>query len=132
MRPAPYENEGKGLCFLTGQGRPWVRVNANEPETGTVGYVAMDSLAPEIAKLLHKLKINGRKGLGFYTLRHCFETQAGESRDQVAVDSIMGHVDSSMAANYRHRISDDRLRDVVAVVHDWLFSAVPEKEGGAA
>ena len=41
------------------------------------------------------------------------ETIGGESsRDQVAVDAIMGHVDPSMAAVYRGGISDERFRAV--------------------
>jgi integrase len=71
--------------------------------------------------LLKRLKINGRKRLGFYTLRHNFETVAGGSKDQVAVDSLMGHVDNSMAARYREEIGDDRLRAVVQHVRKWLF-----------
>ena len=63
-----------------------------------------------------------RKGAGFYTLRHVFETIGGESRDQVAVDAIMGHERGDMASVYRERISDDRLRHVVETVHEWLFS----------
>ena len=63
--------------------------------------------------------INGNRA--FYSLRHTFETQAGESRDQPAVDLVMGHSDSSMAANYRHGISDQRLQDVVNVVRSWLW-----------
>src|SRR5688572_945039 len=46
------------------------------------------------------------------------ETVGGGCRDQVAVDAIMGHVDPSMGANYRHNIGDDRLTDHI---HDWLF-----------
>ena len=76
-------------------------------------------MAQEFSKLLKLLDINGRRG--FYGFRHTFETQAGESRDQIAVDHLMGHSDNSMAANYRHDISDARLRDVVAVVHRWLW-----------
>lgn len=38
----------------------------------------------------------------------------------------MGHVDSSMAGQYRERISDERLRDVVDVVQKWLWPEDPE------
>jgi hypothetical protein len=44
--------------------------------------------------------------------RHTFETIGGESRDQVAVNHIMGHADNSMAGVYRERIQR-RLRAVV-------------------
>ena len=71
--------------------------------------------------MVKRLDINGRKGLGFYTLRHTFATIAGESRDQVAVNAIMGHVDNSMAGVYRERISDERLIAVTDTVHQWLF-----------
>ena len=77
-------------------------------------------ISKEFRKLLDKLKLY-RRGLGFYALRHTFETIAGESRDQVAVNFIMGHADASMAGVYRERISDDRLGDVVNVVRGWLF-----------
>ena len=45
-------------------------------------------------------------------------------QDQVAVDSIMGHVDPSMGAVYRETIGDARLKAVTDAVHAWLFSAV--------
>jgi integrase len=63
-----------------------------------------------------------RKGRGFYGLRHTFETVAGESRDQVATNLIMGHVDSSMASVYRERVDDARLLAVVNYVRTWLFA----------
>ncbi len=107
------------LCFLTKQGNPWVRVQQKADDSGKL--VPIDALSQRFANLLGKLKINGRRGLGFYTLRHVFETIAGESRDQVAVNAIMGHVDTSMAAVYRERISDERLQAVVEVVRQWLF-----------
>jgi integrase len=59
--------------------------------------------------------------LSFYALRHTFETIAGGSRDQVAVDAVMGHADYSMAGEYRERIEDDRLEAVAAHVRKWLF-----------
>lgn len=59
----------------------------------------------------------------FGYFRHTFETVAGGSRDQVAVNAIMGHVDDSMAAEYRESIEDDRLEAVAAHVHNWLFKS---------
>ena len=72
-------------------------------------------------KLLDQLKLH-RPGLGFYALRHTFETIAGGSRDQVAVNHIMGHADQSMAEVYREHIEDDRLVAVTDHVWDWLFA----------
>ena len=62
-----------------------------------------------------------RPGLNFYALRHTFETIGGESRDQPAVDHIMGHARDDMASVYREKISDERLRAVTDKVHAWLF-----------
>jgi len=141
VRPTPADASSRGLVFLTRLGNAWVRVKEKEKPTPTSDdekrddkiAVPIDAISGEFKKVLHALGINGRRGIGFYTARHTFETMAGESRDQVAVDSIMGHVDSSMAANYRHRISDERLKAVVETVWSWLFSPTPEvkTEGGA-
>lgn len=57
----------------------------------------------------------------FGYFRHTFETVAGGSRDQVAVNAVMGHVDDSMAAEYRECIEDDRLEAVATHVRRWLF-----------
>jgi integrase len=62
-----------------------------------------------------------RERVGFYSLRHAFETIAGGSKDPVAVDLIVGHTDGSMAAHYRERIDDARLRAVVDHVRAWLW-----------
>ncbi|MEX0717954.1 MAG: tyrosine-type recombinase/integrase [Planctomycetaceae bacterium] len=124
-RPEPKDSEDFGLAFVSREGRRFVRL---EPKIGTTDiFVRRDSIGERFRKLLHKLGINGRKGLGFYTLRRNFETVGGESRDQVAVDSVMGHVDGSMAAIYRQGISDDRLRAVVETVRAWLWPAEGER-----
>lgn len=125
IRPVAADPADDGLCFLTSHGNPWVRVRVTIKEDGTEKHVPLDALGQRFVTLLKVLKINGRRGLGFYTLRHVFETIAGESRDQVAVSAIMGHVDSSMGAVYRERISDERLRAVVDTVRGWLW---PEKD----
>jgi integrase len=101
--------DASGFVFLTSRGSPWAKDSYDNP------------LSKETIRLLKALHINGRKGLGFYTLRHVFETIGGEAKDQVAVDAIMGHARDDMASVYRERISDDRLRAVVSHVHTWLF-----------
>jgi hypothetical protein len=99
---------------------------------------ADDAIAKATAKLLKDLGIY-RKGVTFYALRHTFETIAGGCRDQVAVDAVMGHVDASMAAEYREHIEDERLKAVVELVHGWLFGrpaagkkATPKKKSQPA
>lgn len=74
-----------------------------------------------ICKRFQQIRKNAfvHKG-GFYWFRHTFATIGGESLDQVAVDSIMGHVDPSMSAVYRHEISDKRLLHVTETVRSWL------------
>lgn len=123
LRPEPADQADADLCFLTKRGNRWVRTARKDSDDPSApeSYTAEDAISKRFGKLLHTLGINGRRGLGFYTLRHVFETIGGESRDQVAVDAIMGHVDSSMAGVYRERISDDRLQAVVATVRAWVF-----------
>jgi integrase len=111
-RPEPEDPADAGLVFLTKRGLRWAKVTRDNPVT------------KEAAKLLRRLGINGRKGLGFYTLRHTFRTVADEAKDQPAADYIMGHEVASMSSVYRERISEDRLRAVADHVRGWLFGPV--------
>jgi integrase len=111
-RPDPKKQEHRGLVFVTIHGGVWYK---DRLEGGPISQ--------ETGKLLKALGINGRKGLGFYTLRHTFRTVADESKDQPAVDFIMGHADDSMAGLYREKISDARLRAVTDHVRGWLFGS---------
>ncbi len=60
--------------------RGWTRMNDN----GTV----VCGVTQQFRKLLKSSGINGERG--FYCLRRGFETIGGDSRDQVAVDFVMG------------------------------------------
>ena len=97
--------------FITKYGSPWLKNTPDNP------------ISKEIAKRLTELGIR-RPGVNFYALRHTFETIGSESRDQVAVDSIMGHAPDTddMASVYRERISDERFRAVTEYVRGWLFA----------
>jgi integrase len=108
-RPEPKDPADAGLVFLTKYGAPWARKSEGS------------RVSKETKKLLHELKINGRKGLGFYTLRHVFRTIADEAKDQPATDYIMGHKSNHMASHYRETISDERLRAVTDYVRTWLY-----------
>ncbi len=117
-RPIAKSTDDDELCFLTRTGQKWVRVQQHR-DSGA--FVSLDPLSQRFSRLLKAMKLNGRRGLGFYTLRHVFETIGGESKDQVAVNAIMGHVDATMGGVYRERISDARLRAVTDTVREWLY-----------
>ena len=93
---------------------PWTRETSTNPVT------------KEFGKVLDTLKLH-RPGMGFYGLRHTFETIGGASTDQIAVNHIMGHTDNTMAGLYRERIENGRLEAVVNHVHSWLFAKSREK-----
>jgi integrase len=113
VRPTPKDPEDAGLFFVTKYGGSW----AKETEGGPV--------AKETKKLLNKLGISGRKGLGFYTLRHVFRTVADAAKDQPATDFIMGHEVQHMSAVYRETIEDGRLKAITDHVRGWLFPGQP-------
>jgi integrase len=115
IRPTPSDDADAALLFITRRGSRWVRAKGEKA-------VWIDSIGLEFNKVLHVLNLK-RPGLAFYALRHTLETIASETRDQPAVDAIMGHAaaGNDMAAVYRERIGDDRLRAVVDHVRGWLL-----------
>lgn len=122
LRPKAKDPADEGLLFLTRRGQRWVTLN----DDGS----PKDAIGQEFNKLLVTLALK-RSRVGFYAFRHGFETIAGETADQVAVDRIMGHVPQGMSAAYRERIGNDRLNRVVNHVHDWLFAA-STNDGGSS
>ncbi|HTQ37852.1 MAG TPA: tyrosine-type recombinase/integrase [Pirellulales bacterium] len=113
-RPEPKDEALRDYVFLTKYGQPWAKDTMANP------------VSAEFRKLLDSLGLK-REGLSFYTIRHTFATEASNCLDQVAVNLIMGHVDSSMAAQYRERVEDARLVKVTNHVHRWLFNSKPKK-----
>jgi hypothetical protein len=109
-RPAHRAEEAAGLVFITKYGQSWFKETADNP------------VSKEMTKLLKELRMH-RAGLGFYALRHTFETIGGETDRQTAVDFIMGHAPrgDDMSAVYRERIRDERLKAVTDYVRGWLF-----------
>jgi integrase len=113
-RPKPKDAADAGLLFITKYGQSWSKDDNAGP------------LTQAMKKLLRQLDINGRKGLGFYTLRHTFRTVADEAKDQPACDFCMGHECPHMSTLYRETISDERLRAVSEHVRKWLFTVADE------
>jgi integrase len=109
IRPQPADEEAGKLVFLSPEGASLFSI-----KTGVTQAVGKG-----ITRVLKALKIKGCKN--FYALRHTFETVAGESRDQAAVDHVMGHVRNDVASAYRELISDERLAAVAATVREWLY-----------
>lgn len=106
------EDVDDDICFLTSHGKPvWWETDAG---------AKCDNVGKSFLKVIRKLGLS-KPGRGYYSLRRTFETVAGNSRDQVAVNYAMGHVDDSMAAVYRQGIDDQRLIDVAEHVREWLF-----------
>jgi integrase len=113
LRPTPKAAEHAVLVFITKYGQSWAKDTADQ------------TLAKEFGKLLRALQINGRRGFGFYILRHTFRTVADATKDQPAVDYCMGHEVPHMSSIYRETISDERLKAVSDHVRAWLFEAQP-------
>jgi len=101
--------------FMTRIGKPWSKSSSStNPISQAFSKLARaENLAP---------------GSGFYGLRRTFETIAGESCDQVAVDHVMGHQSPCMGTNYRREMRDGRLEKVSDTVRRWLYQATGERE----
>lgn len=113
-RVIPRVSENDDLCFLTSHGRPvwWKSDRGN----------AMDNVGKSFTKAVKACKSH-KPGRGFNSLRRTYETVAGNSKDQIAVNFAMGHSDDSMATVYRQGIDDQRLIDVAMHVHNWFFGS---------
>ena len=120
LRPKP-RDEADADCVFLNRGRRRLIVSTTTSHR--------DGLTEAFGKLLRELGINGRKGLGYYSLRHTFATIGLQGGDRDAVRSLMGHAAHDMLSAYDETgPSDDRLRAVTEHVRNWLFAQL---EGGA-
>jgi integrase len=120
-RPTPKDEADVGLAFLTHHGAKWIREGK---KAGSEAVYFNDYIGREFDKLLMRLKLKQRGG--FYNLRHTFRTEAGVSKDERAIDSIMGHSRGDMGSLYTERIDDGRLQAVASVVREWLWPRAEE------
>jgi len=108
QRPKPASQEAAEFVFLNARGKPWT------------GSDRQNLVTRRFRAILDRLGFY-RPGLGFCTCRHVFATIAGDTGDQVAVNYVIGHSDTSIASVHRERIADSRLRGVSDHVRRWLF-----------
>jgi integrase len=81
-----------------------------------------DYVSSQFRAVLRELGINGRRGIGFYSLRHSFATIGLQTTDRDAVRYLMGHAAHDMLSAYDETgPSDARLQAVVEHVRQWLF-----------
>lgn len=127
QRKRPKQKEDREVVLLSIRGERLVRVTEKSRTDGiTTGF----------SKLLKKLDINGRRGLGFYSLRHTFATIGLQARDRDAVKAMMGHVESDVLSRYDETgPSDERRLAVSNHIRSWLFPPAKKsksaKKGGA-
>jgi len=112
--------------FLTKQGNPFVQPPKELPideQQKTRWTIGANPISSEFRKLRTTLGID-QKQKTFYALRHTFKT-VGENAtgNNIAVDHLMGHIDSSVSGMYRQYILDERLIEVTEAVHKWLFAS---------
>lgn len=92
--------------------------------------VSDDGVSDSVTHAFYALKEScglQRKGVGFYALRHVFATIAGDTKDQVCVDHIMGHSDATMAGVYREAVFEKRIKSVCSHVRKWLLAGKPKR-----
>ncbi len=117
VNPKPLDDVAAKLVFRTAKGASWAKSKADNP------------VAKEFAKLQREAGTY-RKGRGFYSIRHVFQTVGDDAGDPLAVRFIMGYTPAAadMSAIYRERISDTRLKAVTDHVRRWLFEDVDQNQ----
>jgi len=116
-RPSPHAPAFATHIFLTRTGKLWVDRDATN----------RDSIGEQFRELTKAVGCY-QKLVGFYSLRHTFATIASGCGDQIAVDHVMGHIDSGMSAHYREFIYRGRIPLACNHVRTWLLNERPEPD----
>jgi integrase len=121
-RPTPKHGDDHELMFITARRLSWAKAReVQDNGKGIVKVTADNPVSKEFRKVLKALKLH-KPGFGFYTLRHIFLTVAEETRDNIAVAHVMGHVVPGIGTAYREKVGDDRLEAVSSHVRTWLLT----------
>jgi integrase len=114
VRPVPRVANDEECVFLNRRGGRLVQSTTTSHS---------DYVSKQFGKLLRNLKINGRKNLNFYGLRHTHATVALETGDRDTCLALMGHTQEDMISQYDELgPSDQRRQGVVQHIHEWLFA----------
>jgi integrase len=121
-RSAKHQKDDE-CVFLNRAGQRLVQTHTKIQKDG-IDVWRQDYVSSQFRELLRKLKINGRKGLGFYAIRHTTTSIGLQVKDRDAVKAIMGHSSHDTLSAYDETGPDDeRLIAVVDHVRKWLFGA---------
>ncbi len=126
-RPAPKDPALADRVFVTKYGGAWYKPTSDNPVSAEFAKL-MDAVDADRAKEAKKKRrrapdVIHRRGMGFYSFRHLFQTVGDGARDPIATRFIMGHAEAAndMSAVYREGVDDDRLRAVTEHVRCWLW-----------
>ncbi len=130
VRPKPKDPADRDLVFVTVHGNPWTRdaqlIPAEDKDSPPKVKPPTDAICAAFGKVLKALDLK-RPRIGFYTLRHVFQTIGSRTRDEQAVSAIMGHEDQHTRRFYLEEFDGARLRDVTDYVRTWLWPEPAKK-----
>ncbi|MFH5805544.1 tyrosine-type recombinase/integrase [Alienimonas sp. DA493] len=119
-RPRPVDPVDDDAVFLSHSGRRLVQAVVTERQTVNTN----NRVSSGFRELADAAGIY-RPGLSFYGLRRAFRTVADELLDHPTADLVMGHASGEMAAVYRQRLGEDRLRAMAEHVRKWALGVRP-------
>ena len=109
-RPAPKDPALADRVFVTKYGGSWYKPTSDNPVSAEFAKL-MDAVDAGRAKEAKKKRRRApeaihRRGMGFYSFRHLFQTVGDGARDPIATRFIMGHAEAAndMSAIYREEV----------------------------